>query len=40
MQTNLTKQKLKNGAPTFGAIIHEYSPGTVELFGQLDMTSL
>ena len=35
MQTNLTKEKLKNGAPVFGAIIHEYSPGTVELFGAI-----
>ena len=35
MQTNLTKEKLKTGAPTFGAIIHEYSPGTVELFGAI-----
>jgi len=35
MQINLTKKKLKNGAPAFGAIIHEYSPGTVELFGAI-----
>ena len=35
MQINLTKEKLKSGAPAFGAIIHEYSPGTVELFGAI-----
>ena len=35
MQINLTKKKLKSGAPAFGAIIHEYSPGTVELFGAI-----
>ena len=35
MQINLTKEKLKSGSPAFGAIIHEYSPGTVELFGAI-----
>jgi 4-hydroxy-2-oxoheptanedioate aldolase len=35
MQKNLTKEKLKNGLPVFGAIIHEYSPGAVELFGAI-----
>ena len=35
MQINLTKEKLKSGTPAFGAIIHEYSPGTVELFGAI-----
>ena len=35
MQINLTKEKLKSGSPAFGAIIHEYYPGTVELFGAI-----
>ena len=35
MRRNLTKEKLLNGFPVFGAIIHEYSPGTVEIFGAI-----
>ena len=35
MRTNLTKAKLSQGKVVFGAIINEYAPGTVELFGAI-----
>ncbi len=35
MRTNNTKAKLTQGKVVFGAIISEYAPGTVELFGAI-----
>ncbi|MFH1140098.1 MAG: aldolase/citrate lyase family protein [Chloroflexota bacterium] len=35
MRTNNTKAKLSQGKVVFGAIVTEYSPATVELFGAL-----
>ncbi|MDO8750565.1 MAG: aldolase/citrate lyase family protein [Dehalococcoidia bacterium] len=35
MRTNSTKVKLSQGKVVFGAIVNEYSPATVELFGAL-----
>ena len=35
MRTNTTKAKMSAGEVVFGAIINEYSPGTVELFGAI-----
>ena len=35
MRTNNTKVKLSQGKVVFGAIVNEYSPGTVEMFGAI-----
>jgi len=35
VRTNTTKAKLSQGKVVFGAIVNEYSPSTVELFGAL-----
>jgi len=35
MQVNTTKQKLREGKVVFGAIVGEYAPATVEVFGHI-----
>jgi 2-keto-3-deoxy-L-rhamnonate aldolase RhmA len=35
MQVNTTKQKLREGKVVFGAIVGEYAPTTVEIFGHI-----